>query len=160
MILFNTIEDMEYSSYGLYISNNFDTGYYVFNNASFNQPVTIGNKITTCASMFAHCTSFNQPIIIPNSVIHCSHMFDYCTNFSNSIYFKTKNTSLDVTFLLSNCNNSKRKNIFFNSVLNSKFNNTAAYFSIVGRDSITWTPMTNGFYNTAFNIYCYYNYVP
>ena len=125
---------------------------------NFNQPITIPDNTIYCSGMFFACGKFNQPIIIPNKVTNCSEMFYACYSFSNNIYFKTKSTSLDVTYLLGDCDNSKKKNIFFNSVLNSKFNVTS-YSSIVA-SPVTWTPMTKGFYNAAFNVYCYYDYVP
>lgn len=33
-----------------------------------NSPVTIGDEITNCRGMFAHCYSFDQPISIPSTV--------------------------------------------------------------------------------------------
>ena len=51
-----------------------------------------------------------------------------------------------------------RVNLYFNNVLNNVFNRTAASLSLTG-NAITWTAMDNGFYNSARNIYCYYNYL-
>jgi hypothetical protein len=57
-----------------------------------------------------------------------------------------------------NTGKSLRKNIFFNPKFNSAFN-VSNQQSLVYR-AITWTDMSdgNGFYNAAYNIYCYNNY--
>ena len=131
-----------------------DCSYMFFHCTNFNHPVNIPNNAINCKSMFLGCYNFNQPIIIPNSVIDCSFMFSSCTNFCQNIYFKGQELrDLNVSDLFYNANGSLRKKIFFNSALNSIFNQAKVNYS-----SITWETIINGFYNLAYNIYCYYNY--
>ena len=147
----------------------------------FNQPITIPSKVTNCVNMFSACSNFNQTITIPDNVINCSGVLSEterfnsaitigknvinCSgllgrgyNFGNHIYFKTKSTSIDITGLFYTY--AQKKYIHFNSALNSKFNSTTAAKWLTPRGDVTWTTMTNGFYNTAYNVYCYYNYAP
>ena len=74
-----------------------------------------------------------------------------------NVYFKG-NTSrtLKAQGILNGRTSPKRVNVFFHSIFNSVFNHTNSN-SIVA-ETITWTSMTNGYYNTKFNVYCYYNY--
>lgn len=145
---------------------------------SFNQPITIPSSVTSCGSMFSNCTSFNQPVTIPSSVTS-GLIFYKCTNFNSPVSFDSSFSSMNVFYNCSNMGsniyfrgtthankyvlfgymqaNAIRKNIHFNSALNADFNGDSYKNSIVGAD-ITWTAMTNGFYNAAYNIYCYYNY--
>ena len=125
---------------------------------NFNGTVSIGNKVTNCSHMFYYCTNFNQPITIPSSVTNCSYMFYKCTSLSSDINIKgTAYRSLNIYSMLSGKNNSKRINVRFNSVLNNIFNVSTAGYTLVS-SIINWTTMTNGFYNTVYNVYCYYNY--
>ena len=152
----------------------------------FNQSVTIPDGVTNCSCMFWYCEKYSKPIIIPDSVTNCSSMFGHCNsfnstitignvndcnfssfisgngdsdgNFGNHIYFKTKQTNINVTGMLTHTNRTLRKSVHFNSVLNSKFNGTDYETGSIVFYDITWTSMTNGFYNTAWNVYCYYNY--
>ena len=119
---------------------------------------------SSCAFRFAGNTSFNSPISIGENVNSAYHMLEGCSSFGQDVYIRggrRKSNSVLGSFnasgLFKSCNNSKRKNIWFNNILNNCFNNTGAVSSITNT-AITWTAMTNGFYNTAYNIYCYYNY--
>ena len=102
-------------------------------------------------------TAMNQNITIPSNVTSIERML-FNTPFGRNVYIMGNvYRYIDVSCLFNT--STKRKNIWFHSSLNNIFNNA----SIVGydnRDTIkpTWTSMTNGFYNTQYNIYCYYNY--
>lgn len=125
------------------------------NNTSFNSPVIIGNNVNSCYCMF-ESTAMNQDITVPINVTELNRML-YNTPFGKNIYIKGKefrNFNLGGLFNTS----TKRKNILFHSSLNSVFNNGAIVDDGINLIVPTWTPMTNGFYNTQYNIYCYYNY--
>ena len=131
---------------------------YLFSGAaSFNQPVTIPESCNNCISMFSGATSFNQNVIVPKNVNSIQFMFNGATNFGKDVYFYTTNTSGAASKLFANGNNALRKNVHFNSAVNKLFNNTGSY-SIAGA-SVSWTQMTGGFYNAAYNIYCYNNLI-
>lgn len=124
----------------------------------FNQPITIPNSVTNCRNMFYGCNNFSQSMTVPDSVTDCYRMFVDCENFSKNIYFKgNKYREVNVVQCVMRYYNYYRVNIFFNSVFNNKFNANRSSNSIAG-DDVTWTTMTNGFYNDTYNIYCYYNY--
>lgn len=149
---------------------------------NFNQPVVIPNSVNDCSAMFIYCYNFNQSVTIPDSVSICTEMFFDCVNLNcdiyvscrtdtncrdmfrnchaiSNIYFKGNTASnLFVAGLLYNRSNAKRVNVFFNSVFNNKFNITSGITIVGTGKSVTWTPMTNGFYNATYNVYCYYNY--
>lgn len=154
-----------------------DCSFMFFGCSNFNQPINISNNVEDCSSMFFGCSNFNQPVNIPNKVTTCYMMFEYSgfnhdINISKSVnniaymlysnYFN-KNIyiqgnefrNLNIYHMVSE-NSALRKNIYFNQALNNLFN-IANSMSVIGR-AITWTAMTNGFYNTNYNIYCYYNY--
>lgn len=128
--------------------------YMFFNCANFNQPVNISQNVEACYSMFQY-SGFNQDLVIPKSVNEIGFML-YTNSYGKNVYIQgNEYRSLHIAYMFSQ-NNVLRKNIFFNQALNNIFNITNSY-SLVGA-SITWTPMTNGFYNEYYNIYCYYNY--
>lgn len=121
---------------------------------SFNDQISIGSNVCSCYGMLMNCTGYNQDLTIPETVTNAMLMMFGCTKFGKNVYFKGKTAkTMPVTSMMYGCNNSLRKNIFFNSALNSIFNATGSVVS-----GITWTTMTNGFYNATYNIYCYYNY--
>lgn len=144
-----TVDGVLYASSAFVIDDN--------DRATFNNVVEIGNNIVQAIYTFNNCKNFNQNIIIPQRVIDCRNMFHGCTNFGQNIYIKgNTNRTINTVNMLQSMNNSLRKNIWFNSSLNAQFNKSDNN-SLVG-NSITWTPMTNGFYNEVYNIYCYSNY--
>lgn len=154
----------------------------MFMASGFNQPITIPSSVTDCSNMFAYIFDFNKSVTISNGVRGCANMFRNCyrsgtipssltipetvTDISNmftyagtmnDIYIKGKAYRwIGTTAFVQRYSTTTRLNIHFNSSLNNRFNITAAY-SIVGA-AVTWTAMTNGFYNATKNIYCYYNY--
>lgn len=125
-------------------------------NATINDPVVIGRAVNRTDYMLLNCVNFNQNVDIHGGVDSCYKMLDGCTKFTKNVYFHTRDKAVKTGGLLANTNNALRKNVFFQSNMNTYFNNTDAS-SIVGQP-VTWTAITNGFYNAAFNVYCYYNY--
>lgn len=122
---------------------------------SLNKPITLANSTLKCDGLLSNCSKFNQRLVIPANVDSCASLLANCTNFSNSVYFKgTVSRTLNVYNMFGNIGDYLRKNIWFNRALNSVFNSGQLNSSTI----ISWTSMTNGFYNSARNIYCYYNY--
>lgn len=130
--------------------------YLFYNCVRFNQNIKIPSNASTCSSMF-ESTAMNQNIIIPSSVNYIDRLL-FNTPFGRNVYIKGnvyRNIRVSGLFNMS----TKRKNIWFHSSLNNVFNNA----DLVAYDNglaikPTWTSMSNGFYNTQYNIYCYYNY--
>ena len=147
-----------------------------------NKPVTIGNSVTDCSSMFFQCRYFNQSIIIPDSVTNCSSIFYWCDKMSGDITFG--NNVINMSYAVF-ANNRSTINIYINNtssdvnvsgLLHSNYphgyDNTAYIFcnnieilnksttgSIIGNnDPITWEEVTNGYYNSQYNVYIYNNY--
>lgn len=147
--------------------------------SNFNSVVTIGDTVKDCSNMLRRCTSFDIPLTIGENVVNCSYMLD-STNFnqniivpssvndlssflnsapqfSNDIYIKgTTFREINVKSMVYYPIDPKRKNIRFNPVLNNIFNQTDRN-SVIGLD-VTWTPLTNGFYNSNYNVYCFNDY--
>lgn len=122
-----------------------------------NQQMIIPNSVTNMFGCFYNCKTLNAPIIVSNSVSNLRNCFYSCTSFSRYIRIYGEYRSIAVAGMLNNCNNSRKKELRFNFALNNQFNRTTASASVTGT-AIKWTDMTNGFYNEAYNIYCYYNY--
>lgn len=133
----------------------------------YNRPTTIPNGVTTTQYLFGGCASFNQSVDIPESVTTCAEMFGDCTNMAGNIYVRPKDWewvwgSLPPTYrMLVGKNNAKRVNIFVprNSKTNSQFYYSGKEDGASGMlgANITWSTMTNCYYNTAYNVYVYYN---
>ena len=149
------------------VNSELAVGMFVYCN-SLNRPIILGN-VKNAYALLSYASNFNQDITIPNMTENICSLLAHSASFAKNIYIKgnliSRNGSLDTLGLLQNSNNSLRKNIWFNSTLNAYFNKTGINNSIVGLEhnyssatAITWTSMTNGFYNTAYNIYCYNNY--
>lgn len=126
---------------------------------SLNSPVRLGKKVYYCFEMFMGCANFNQDLIIPDTVSSCQDMLWYCNNFASNIYFKGTSyryiglgNMLGLSYSLTTY---PKRTLYFNSVLNNVFN-TGIMFNT--SQSLTWTLMDNGYYNSGYNIYCYYNY--
>lgn len=118
----------------------------------FNHKVYLSSNVRNTRSMFAQCYQYNQDIVIPNSVTDCTYMFDTCFSLSSNIYI---NGTPNIQGMLASKNNYKRVNIFCNNLTNLLITD---YRGVVGA-TITWTEMENGYYNDAYNIYLYNNYV-
>ncbi len=145
---------------------------------SFNRNVVIPSGVTNCAETFRNCSSLNQNILIPNGVKNCAFMFWRCSSLNQNfvipssvenMYSMFINCSLGGTgcslkinsvgrtvfnfncaYMLQGKSTSKRLNIFCNNLDALRNGNLNGV--------ITWTSMTNGFYNSAQNIYLYNNY--
>ena len=126
------------------------------NNATMNSKVVIGRAVNRADYMLLNCTNFNQDIDVHGGVNSCAGMLEGCTKFARNVYFHGRNSAINAQRLLANTSNFLRKNVWFQSSMNTYFNNTDSS-SLVGQP-VTWTTITNGFYNAAFNVYCFYNY--
>ena len=122
---------------------------------NFNQPVVMINNVYTCSSMFINCNNFNQSITIFN-VYGCREMFCNCYNFSGNVYIRSNKFGSGQSGMFYGCYNNRRKNLFVYKNMSTHFNSTVAGSTLVYNE-ITWTTMTNGYYNAAYNIYVYTN---
>lgn len=173
-------------NYPVVIGNNVISCYEMFWDCDmFNAPVTIPNSVTNMSKMFVGCDVFNYPIQIPDGVVNCAGMFSGTPyrrdiyipesvmdisaivepplggiDYNKSIYIKGNvYRNLKTTAMFGSAYgkvHSVRRSVYFNIALNNCFNN-ANYPTVVG-DNVKWTSMTNGFYNSLYNVYCYYNY--
>ncbi len=125
-------------------------------NTTINAPILIGRAVNTCAEMLNGCTNFNQNLDLHGEIVNCYKMLCGCTSFAKNLYFHSRTKAINTVGILENTSNLLRKNIWFQPSMNTYFNNTDAS-SVVGQP-ITWTAISNGYYNAAFNVYCYYNY--
>lgn len=139
------------------IGNNVKNCYEMFYQCyNFNGLINIGKNVNNCVQMLYYCSNFNQsPLIFPNNVNNFYQTMSYCSDFQGNIYVEN-NSVYNVRYMLQGTNTAKRKNIYCTYL--GYFGQTSSSSSLTGT-SITWTPMTNGYYNTYYNIYLY-NYLP
>lgn len=141
---------------------------------NLNSPITFTHGLTNMYGMFRHCDNLNQPLNIPNTVVNCYEAICY-TAMNCDVYIPASVT--DCVYMMSGTNvfegniyingtpNCKglledrdyttRVNIFCNDL--SILTGTTSSDSITDLD-MTWTEMTNGYYNEQYNIYLYNNY--
>jgi len=123
-------------------------------NSQNNNDVIIGARVGNVANLLYNAENFNRDIIIPESVNDCSGMLCYAYNFSANIYVMGKTyRNINIAYML--YGSSKIRKVYFNHVLNNIFNQTGPN-ALIG--SITWETADNCFFNTDYNIYCYYNF--
>jgi hypothetical protein len=126
----------------------------------FNSPIIFENcrERCHCTSILRFAVAFNQEMTFPSNVIGVVNAFENCTSFGNNVYFKGNvSRALSTMGMFRNCNKSKRKYIWCNSVLTNNFLGKTTGDSVTGT-AITWTAITNGYYNSTYNIYIYNNY--
>lgn len=149
---------------------------------SLNQNILIPSGVKECTSMFMGCSNLNQNIRIPQEAEKCWMMFRNCTNLNQDFTIPKNVTSC--YYMFGGCNSLSGKNIYINGSpdctgmfhrktvasgtwggrLNIFCNNisvlvgTGASNSIMAT-AVTWTAMTNGYYNSTYNLYLYNNYV-
>ncbi len=186
VILHNNITNMQYAFANMIYFNQpitipnsvTDCSSLLYGCTRFNQPITIPENATDCSTMFYGCYNFNQNIWWLKKVTNASSMFastnmnqygivfnreikdlSYCFRRSNivpqHIYIRGKNV-INAVGMLNNVPNTRRINVWIDIGVNSYFNKKNAY-SIINA-YITWTNMTNGFYNASKNIYVFTNY--
>ena len=145
-------------------------GWMFFNVSSLGYEIKIPNNVADCSYMFAGITTKNfANLHIPPKVNNVENIFGgdyaYTYPYAPNIFFDAREwINIRILSMFGSgylngteiFNKKTRKNVFFNSILNNVFNRENSY-SIAGRP-ITWTPMTNGFYNAEYNFYMYNNY--
>ena len=119
-----------------------------------NQPIAIPNNAISTAFMFSSCRNLAQDFIIPKNVKSVGNMFINCENYHGNIYIN--NVGLNAAGYHNMLKNTgfNRKNVYCNNLTNLMSTGTD---SIIG-NYISWTAMTNGYYNAFYNIYLFNNY--
>lgn len=144
-----------YFNSNIKMSNNARNCYYMLASTAFNRPFTIPESAEDCEGIF-YRSPFNQDIIIPENVTSISVLLAYDTDFGKNIYVKGLPSC---TGMLGGKSNSKRVNIFCTDASNfiDKENGVITIWQV--DNGVNWTPMTNGYYNSTYNVYIYDNYV-
>lgn len=124
---------------------------YAFKNTKFNQPITL-NVDGSCMNIFMD-SPINSPVIFGPNTNYLYASFSGCVNFASDIYVKSRvfNT---MNYMFNNTNYSLRKNLWINSAISSNVQSAR----LTGGGALSWTTMTNGFYNALTNIYVFNNY--
>lgn len=118
--------------------------------------ITFGKNMVDCVRMFQGCyqLSIDNDVTLPKSVALANGMFAECGRLNiPNLYIN--NINCGISYMLSSWHNS-RINIFCEDL--TEIVSLTQSDSIVG-GKITWTPMTNGYYNALRNIYLYNNYL-
>ena len=113
------------------------------------------------SSSCSGCRNFNSPVYINTSgdanisYVYLYEAFSYCNNMGSNIIIRGYNeaTRFYPSYMLRDKNTQLRVNIFTTNTAPFKVTTTA---SVVAK-AITWTDMTNGFYNAYYNVYVYNN---
>ena len=128
----------------------------IFRNCyNLNQNIQIPNSVRSISSCFYYCTNLNQNIQIPNSVTSVSGVFMGCDNMTNI-------TLLPTTMPVANWNGmirdnaSKSINIWTDDATALDMMNAGF---IQGNIKPTMETITNGYYNSQYNVYIYTNTV-
>ena len=139
-----------------FLGNNFTSMEGVFQGCgNYNQSIIIPHGVTGTYAMFNNAKNFNQDVYIPSTVYGLYNMFRNAWNFGKNIYINNANGALNCTNMMISMNNSIRKNIFLSNL--QAITSLSGASSIVGA-SISWSAITNGYYNARYNIYLYSNY--
>ena len=120
-----------------------------------NSFIDLGNTVQNISTLFGYATNYNTDIYIPDSVTNAYRLLYYCQNFGANVYINRVTAGINVTGIFSNCNNSRRKNIFCNNL--ALVNGTTLTTSVTAT-AISWTATANGYYNSVYNIYLFSNY--
>lgn len=154
-----------------------------FNSRVIFPPNTV-STYSKADRMFENSSIFNQPIIFPKGCANLYDTFSYADNFNQPVVIQTTNVNLYYTFMCNAGASSFASNIIFTADT-SNYNNryislgqpfynknaqkkiniyasnlipfTASNVKWVTSTALTWTAITNGYYNAAQNIYLYNN---
>lgn len=133
--------------------------YAFLNCRKFNQNFIIPRNAADIGYMFGNCWELNQNIFIPNTVQNCMHLFSNASNMSNvTIEGNRSLVNTESTYfrnMFANHNSEQTLNIWVtdndsNLINNLKIANLCAA-------KMTWETVTNGFYNSQYNVYIYNN---
>jgi len=120
--------------------------------SNFNQPM-IFYPGASLYRTFSGCHNYNQPVVCDFRNSYFERMFDGANNMSSDIIFLHSNDEqlYYPTFngMISNMSRGNSINIYIYNMTNIKQDNIVANVSVVP----TWTAVTNGFYNSTYNIY-------
>ena len=167
------------------IPNNVTNTAYMFNYcANLNQNIQIPNNVTNATYMFSTCQNLNQNIQIPNSVTNVAGLFFGCPNLNQNIRIPNNTTNMWFCFRNSNVisditiesgiannkavgfispNNKHARNIWTDSITAANLittniiHPTNASTAISSQILPTWETITNGYYNSQYNVYIYTN---
>ena len=135
------------------MSNNTKNCARMFAYTSYNRPITIPETTEDCWGMFGD-SPFNQDIVIPERVNSVISFLSNAYNFGKNIYIK--GLPARCMGLVGVKNRSKRVNIFCTDA--SHFIGQGFNSIVWPDDDAVWTEMSNGYYNSTYNVYIYGNY--
>ena len=123
--------------------------------SNLNQNIQIPNSVRSMSSTFSYCSNLNQNIQIPNSVTNIYSAFSGCNNMTNITLLPTTMPVANWNSMIRN-NASKSINIWTDDA--TAVNMMNAGF-IQGNVKPTMETITNGYYNSQYNVYIYTNRV-
>ena len=157
------------------IGENANDLYYMFDNCRLaNFSVTfLGENPRDCQRMFMNCTGLNTPITIPKGTYNCWGTFYYCYNYGQEViipstvnhcgymFYGVTSNNLTVKYCPPEVVNVENMFYLFNYYNTTIYTNNASRFlsRIWGQISPTWETITNGYYNSTYNIHIYNDYI-
>ena len=114
-----------------------------------------GSNVTNANGMYYNCYNLTGSPVCGSNVTNASYMYQNCYNLTGSGNVYMNNVNFCYRMLYGRPQGASRINLFINpSKLNLK--NAFGAGNIMGI-ALTWTDMTNGYYNASYNIYAYTN---
>lgn len=184
-----TLAACEFFNSPVTLGNNVVDAYGLFQfDYNFNQPITLPESLVNAGTIFMGCRNFNHPITIPKNVTSIYGLFYGCVNYRptsfevpynvenasrlfentgigfnvQNIYIHKNTGTLNVCNMLKSAGRTgvlgRRVNIYCNN-LSMVNGTTPGQANSLYNGAVTWTQMTNGYYNDAhkINIYLYNN---
>ena len=122
-----------------------------------------GPNVIYMTNAYANCSGLTGDFTIESNVRVLNHTFANCTNLQGNGYFKTTYVNRFYNFILGR-NNQNMLNLFLisNSYINSNFYQYGNRLVGAASNKDFWTldEINNCYYNTMYNLYVYYNYIP
>lgn len=142
------------------VGNNVDTYRFLSNCSNFNSPVTFGNNCYIW-SPFGYSPNFNSDIRIKGLNSNCSWLVYNCSSFGANIYIDWIGNNAVLTNCISNNTNSIAKSFHVTSdATDLMLNQYLVYAGSQVKPTYEALGDGNGYFNAAYNIYIYNNYIP
>ena len=141
------------------IGDNVDTTWILYNCTNFNSPVTFGNNCRIWAPF--EVSIFNSDIRIKGLNTNCSWLVYNCNSFGANIYIDWIGNNAALVNCISSNTNALQKSFHVTSeATDFMLNQYLVYAGSQVKPTYEALGDGNGYFNAAYNIYIYNNYIP
>lgn len=143
----------------LVIGDDVDTTWILYNCTNFNSPITFGNNCRIWSPF--EVSNFNSDIRIKGLNSNCSWLVYNCNSFGANIYIDWIGNNAALVNCISNKTNSISKSFHVTSeATDFMLNQNLVYAGSQVKPTYEALGDGNGYFNAAYNIYIYNNYIP